>query len=255
MIDCHSHILPGFDDGAQTLEDSIAMAQMAQADGIRQIVATPHNADWREGYQCQTVLDAVSRLQRELTGQGIKVEIVPGVEARIAPDLIKQMEKERAFTLNGSRYLLLELPLSAYPLYTEQVIFELQIKGITPILAHPERNVVIKEDPNLLCTLVERGVLAQLTAASLVGVFGSPVKEMAKLFLEHNLAHIIASDAHTLDRRSPVLSLGVAEAARTIGEERARAMVTTVPELILADQDIGVEPPVRYKPRKRWFWR
>ncbi len=254
VIDIHSHILAGLDDGAQTLADSIAMAEMAWEDGVDQIVATPHNADWR-GSKRDRILSLVKELQGELDARGIGLRVFPGVEVYITPDLVDQLATGQAFTLDRTRYLLLELPLSAYPLYTEQVIFELQVKGITPILAHPERNAVMIDNPNILCTLVERGVLAQLTAASLVGLFGPLVQERAKRFLEHNMAHLIASDAHTLTGRSPVLSGGVEEAAKVIGRERALAMVEDVPATLLRDEDVIVEPPKRYVPARKWFWQ
>jgi len=254
MIDLHSHILPGFDDGAQTLEDSIAMAEMALADGVRQIVATPHSIGWDVPHDRATVFEKVAQLQRELAARGIGVEILPGIEAHILPDMVRQLDEEQVFTLNGTRYMLIELPLSSYPLYTEQVIFELQIKGIMVILTHPERNAVIQQDINLLFTLVERGALAQVTAASLEGVFGAMVQRVAETMLTHNLVHVIASDAHSLSRRSPVLSRGVAAAAKAIGRERAEAMVTTIPAQILRDEDIDFEPPQRYRPKRRWFW-
>lgn len=253
MIDIHSHILPAFDDGAQTLEDAIAMAQMAHRDGVRCIVATPHNLNWPPDYRKEQVEEGVARLGAELKAKDIPVEILPGVEVYMVPDIFQQMERGRAFTLNGSQYMLVELPLLFYPHYTEEIFFQLQIKGIEPILAHPERNAAIQNDPTILHGLVTRGILGQVTAASLIGVFGSKVRELARNFLEHNLVHIIASDAHTTHHRSPVLSGGVEEAAEIVGHERATAMVTTVPERILSGEQVEVEPPLEYKTRRRWF--
>ncbi|MFQ6015639.1 MAG: tyrosine-protein phosphatase [Anaerolineae bacterium] len=255
MIDIHNHILYGFDDGAQSLADSMTMAQMAADDGVTRIVATPHNLDWREAGLRSMVMARVSELQSELNQRHIPLEIVPGVEVYISPDLIQQLEDERAFTLNGSRYILVELPLSTYPHYTDQIFFELQIQGLTPIFAHPERNAVIGDDPSLLYELVSKGLLAQLTAASVVGLFGSKVRDLSRTLLEHNLVQVIATDSHGTNRRTPILSEAMSEAAKIVGQEQARAMVTTVPELILADQDVPVEPPLVYKPKRRWLWQ
>lgn len=254
MIDIHSHILPGLDDGAQDLSESIAMARMAQADGVKEIIATPHNASWTRTRQ-EEVFSLVKILQAELEAQGIEVRLVPGVEAYLVPNLARELSTGQAFTLDETRYLLVELPLSAYPVYTEQVIFELQVRGIVPILAHPERNVAFQEDVNLLFPLVERGVLTQLTAASLEGVFGPLAQETARIMLEHNLAHFIASDAHGLTNRTPVLSRGVEEAAKVIGLERARTMVEMKPAALLRDEEITTEPPLKYRPKRRWFWQ
>ncbi|MGQ9625556.1 MAG: tyrosine-protein phosphatase [Anaerolineae bacterium] len=254
MIDIHSHILPGLDDGAQDLAESIAMARMAQADGVKEIIATPHNANWM-GSRREEVLSLAKDLQAELEAKGIDVRIVPGVEVYLVPELARQLATGQAFTLDETRYLLLELPLSAYPVYTEQVIFELQVRGIVPVLAHPERNVAFQENVNLLFPLVERGALAQLTAASLEGIFGPLAQETARIMLEHKLAHFIASDAHGLINRTPVLSKGVEEAAKVIGPEGARAMVEGRPAALLRDEEITTEPPVKYVPKHRWFWQ
>lgn len=260
MIDIHSHVLAGLDDGARDMAESIAMAEIAVGDGVRRMVATPHNVwgaeqDERFTSLVSIVRDKVRALQAELDARQVKLQVLPGVEVYLAPEVLKQLDTGQAFTLAGTRYLLLELPLSAYPFYTENVIFELQVKGIVPILAHPERNTVVQEDPNILHPLVERGVLIQLTAASLTGLFGPLVEKTAHRLLEHNMAHVIASDAHTLTKRSPVLSAGVEKAARVIGEQRAVAMVEDVPAAILGDEEITIEPPGRYKPKRQWFWQ
>ncbi len=260
MIDIHSHILAALDDGARNMAESLAMAEMAVGDGVQRMVATPHNV-WDTGLRKEvssmisTVRDMVRELQAELDVRHIELKVVPGVEVYLVPEVLEHLDTGRAFTLDGTRYLLLEWPLSAYPFYTENVIFELQVRGIVPILAHPERNAVVQEDPNILYPLVERGVLTQVTAASLTGLFGPLAERTAQRLLEHNLAHVIASDAHALTKRSPILSAGVEKAARAIGEQRARAMVEDVPAAILRDEEVTVEPPRRYKPKREWFWQ
>ena len=256
MIDLHAHILPGLDDGATDLAESLAMARLACADGVRTIVATPHNHDWKPGIGRLDILERVAHLQSALDAAGISMKCVPGVEAYLTPNITEQVESGQAFCLGGSRYILVELPLELYPSYVEQAIFELQIKGLAPILAHPERNAVLAREPRRLYQLVERGLLTQLTAASLVGGFGPQVQDAASLFLKHNLAHIIASDAHGVEGRSPVLSAAVAAAAAVVGQARATAMVTTVPESILAGERLAVEPPLALASnRKGWFWK
>jgi protein-tyrosine phosphatase len=227
---------------------------MAQDDGVDCIVATPHSLEFPPHYRRGDICQLVEQVVEEMEGQGLGIVLAPGVEAHISPDMVRELEEERIFTLNGSSYMLVELPLLFYPHYAEEVLFQLQVKRITPIIAHPERNRVIQEQPSILHRLVSRGMLAQVTAASLAGVFGQQVKELAMAFLEHNLAHIIASDAHTLTSRSPVLSQGVEVAGEAIGEERARAMVTTTPQSILAGEKVDPEEPREYRAKKRkWF--
>ena len=255
MIDLHSHILPGLDDGARDMDFAIEMAKMAVADGVCCVAATPHNVNgFRTGTRAE-VWAATTKLREALRAQDIALEIVPGVEARIGPDLSQQLDAGRAFPIGQTRYILLELPLVDYPTYTERVIFELQVRGLVPILAHPERNEVLRKKPELLQPLMERGCLSQLTAASLVGVFGEETRRVSVDMLERNLAHVIASDAHTLSKRSSVLSEAVKEASRIMGEDRARALVTTVPQAILDDREVQVEAPLdRRASRGRWLW-
>jgi len=257
VIDLHTHILPGLDDGAETLEDSIRMAEVAAADGITRLVATPHGAEW--GLQASREdLDArIGELQAALTARGVNVVVHPGLEAYLDPDLVKRVDAGNIFPLNNTRYVLVELPLYGYPRYVDQVFFDLQLKGYYPILAHPERNDGIQKDHRLLERLVERGVLAQLTAGSLLGAWGAAVKRTAQVFVERRLVHTIASDAHTWDgARAPRLSSAVQAAARLIGEEAALAMVERTPEKILAGQEVSPEPFVEPRGRKSWlFWR
>jgi len=256
MIDLHTHILPGFDDGAQTLEDALAMARVAVADGITTLAATPHNMEWPpDGYHQADVESATARLQAAFSQAGLTLKLVPGVEAYIVPDLVGQLESKQAFPLNGARYLLVELPLSAYPTYTEQALFAVQVRGYVPLLAHPERNAVILEDPAILERLVERGILAQVTAGSLLGEFGRAVQDLARTLLEHKMIHVIASDAHAADRRRPALSAAVAVAAGIVGQASAKAMVTTTPEAILRGETFYIDSPRPYKRGRRWFWQ
>ncbi len=254
-VDLHSHILPGFDDGAQDEAQALEMARAAAADGVGCIVTTPHSVEGIWAQLPAAVRQATARLQTACREQGLVLDFVPGLEAYIAPDLPRRVTREPGCTLGGTRYLLLEFPLQQYPRYVEQTIFELQVAGFVPIIAHPERYIEVIADPSLIYTLVERGVLTQVTAASLVGVFGREVQETAQKFVAHGLAHVIASDAHGLGQRSPALSEAVAVAAELIGEERARAMVTETPARILADERISVPPPEPVPPRGRRRWR
>lgn len=254
MIDIHTHILPGLDDGAQAMDEAIQMARVALGDGINTVVSTPHGLELGKRYPRSDLVSRVEDLSAELARQGVELEVKPGIENYIAPDLVNQLREGWAFTLDGSRYLLVEFPMQHFPPYSEQVLFELQVEGVTTIIAHPERNEPMQRDHTLLRRLVERGMLAQVTAASLLGDFGNRVKRTAETFLRRNLVHIIASDAHAAHgHRAPVLSAAVAVAARLVGEEQALAMVTVRPQAILFGQQLEVEPPLELAPKK--FWR
>jgi len=229
------------------------MARIALADGITCLVATPHDLGTLPDYP-DRVRAQVARLRTALQQEGLELRLVEGSELYAVPDLAARLRDGRALGLGGSRYVLLEFPLLELPIYTAQLIFELQAAGFVPIVAHPARNGVIQRDPNQLYDLVERGVLAQITSGSLTGLFGPQVRATAQILMEHGLAHLIASDAHRAERRVPQLREAVEAAAEMVGQETAWAMVTARPEAILSDQLLDVGSPQRYRPRRWWFW-
>lgn len=253
VIDLHTHILPSLDDGPAILDESLAMGRIALADGITCLTATPHDTGMALGYPDQ-VKARVAEVRAAFQEEGMELRLVVGSELYSVPDLAVRLRSGQALTLGGSRYILLEFPLTDFPIYADQLVFEIQTAGFTPILAHPARNAAIQDDPNQLYDLVERGVLAQVTSGSLTGVFGSQVQASAKVLVEHRLVHLIASDAHDADHRAPQLSEAVEVAAGILGQEAARAMVTTRPQAILSDQPLTVEPPQQVRRRGRWFW-
>ncbi|NOZ04888.1 MAG: hypothetical protein GXP41_00850 [Chloroflexi bacterium] len=255
MIDIHTHILPAIDDGARDLDVALEMARMAVADGIHQMIATPHNADWEEKEQREGMIERLHHLQSSVENANIGLHLYLGSEVHITPDLVQRMKQGQMLTLNGSRYILLELPFSAFPHYLDQVLFELALEGITAVLAHAERYSAVQEKIELIPPLVERGVLVQITSGSLGGTFGSQAKQTAITLLRRRLAHIIASDAHNTDLRPPLLSEAVTIAAEYVGREQAERMVTEVPRAILENVPIAVAPPLPPQHRRKWFGR
>ncbi|MBI3979626.1 MAG: hypothetical protein HY331_15710 [Chloroflexi bacterium] len=258
MIDIHHHILPDVDDGAETIEEAVAMARAAAADGISTIVATPHSSQW--GYDCTRDATArrVAELQQRLAAEEVPVEVLVGVEAYMTPDLVRLLDAGHVFPLAGSRYLLVELPMHQYPPCTDQLLFEIQLRGIVPILAHPERNASIQRDPQRFWNLVDRGILAQMNAASLTGTFGREARETARKLLQHGLIHFLATDAHTSrGARRPVLTEGLDEASTILGGVPAQALVQERPAAIVANADLVVAPPEPFRTGWRsWaFWK
>jgi len=243
MIDLHCHLLPEVDDGPRTLEESIAMARAAYQDGVRTVVVTPHALDWEQahpGQDARQVLDEqVRSLEQALHQADIPLSLVAGMEVHFDLDLEARLKDGRARPLGQGPYVLVELPFLQYSLYLERVVFQLQLQGWKPVLAHAERYVYFQENPDLLAPLVERGVLVQVTVDCLLGETGPAARETAQRLLRRGLAHCLASDGHTAGGpRPPLLSTGVQAAARIIGLQRARAMVTDVPEHILAGKPL-----------------
>ena len=252
MIDLHCHILPGLDDGAQTLEDSLDMARVAAGDGIHTIAATPHADLWGANPDQADLEDRVAQLQAALDTQGIPVRIVPGLENHLTPELVSG----QVVPLNHTGFILVELPFEEFPFYVEEALFQLQLKGYAPILAHPERNAVLRSTHDVLRGLVERGILAQLTAASLLGVFGRKTREASEDFLRDGLVQVLATDSHSPSGgRRPLLTEALAVASRLIGPERAQALVTSTPERILRGDPVEAEVPVAARPRRWGFWK
>ena len=205
MIDLHTHILPDVDDGIKNKKEAADIACDALKQGISKIVATPHYLPGREKITKPMIQFKVKELQDFLTQQGIDIEILPGMEIYLTPDLVKQVDQENLMGLNDSQYLLIELPMNTVPKYAEDVFYDLQILGYQPIIAHPERYKAVIEDPNLVYSWINQGVLAQLNGGSLLGMFGRKIKKTAEVLVKHNLVQLVASDLHSNNRRKECL--------------------------------------------------
>ena len=253
MIDLHSHILRGLDDGARSLEDSIAIAHAALADGISVIAGTPHvRDDWPT--EASVMEYRVAELRAELAERQIPLDVVPGGEIAIEWLDRLSLEELQRFGLGGNpRYLLVETPYYGWPLGLVERLFEVVDAGITPVLAHPERNVEVQARPEQVERLVDGGVLVQVTAASTDGRSGPQVRECARLLIDEGLVHLLASDAH----HASVRAVGMDAAAHSLGNGALAAWLTRgVPRAILDDTPIPPRPPGGLPaPRpKRRFW-
>jgi protein-tyrosine phosphatase len=255
MIDIHCHVLAGFDDGPVSMDESVAMLSLASRGGISRLIATPHSAHLvGKSYREPDIRQAVSALQVHLDQQGVEIDVYPGIEVHVDADLERELREGIAFTLADSRYLLLELPFSMYPTYAEQVVLDLRLRGLVPILAHPERLEYFQENPNLLGRLIRFGALAQLTAESLTGGFGPRSKVASQVMLEHNLFHFLASDAHDSHYRVPNLAKACEVAAKIVGAEAAEALVEANPAAVIQNCEISAPEPRGYIPPRRWLW-
>jgi len=242
MIDIHAHILPGMDDGAKNWDQTLQMARLAVEDGITVMVATPHLYKGRsvDPSQLNTraiILQHVAQLKDKLYEEKIPLEIIPGCDFPLSYESLKFLDDGQALTINDAkRYLLLELPDTSLPPATEEICFHLRSKGITPIITHPERHLIMQEMPYKLKRLIDLGCLVQMTGNSLTGWFGRGVKKISRQFIKLGYVHLLATDAHDPKRRPPVLSQAVTELSRLIGEKRAQAMVNDIPKKIIAGE-------------------
>ncbi|MGM0214827.1 tyrosine-protein phosphatase [Enterococcus sp. AZ109] len=201
MLDLHCHILPGVDDGAQTVDDSIKMAKKAVKQGITHILCTPHHNRRYQNPKAE-IIPAVEELQTILEEQGIPLTLFEGQEVRIHDQLVQEIEEDRILFVDVTdRYLLIEFPTAEIPYYAESVLYELCQLGHVPIIVHPERNLGFQAEPNQLLSFLNMGCLAQLTAPSIVGIFGKSVQKLSHQLVESGLVQMVASDAHRLKQR------------------------------------------------------
>ncbi|HKQ61629.1 MAG TPA: CpsB/CapC family capsule biosynthesis tyrosine phosphatase, partial [Candidatus Polarisedimenticolaceae bacterium] len=223
MIDLHTHILPGVDDGCATEEESIEFARVAQADGVETIVATPHCRESSFFNDRPVVLAGVERLRQRLAQAGLTVRLEPGAEVHLCPDLVERVRDGRAPTLaDNGRTLLLELSLSQYPVELENLVFQLKVAGIETVFAHPERIRFFQDDVRRYSALVHQGAYGQLTTGSVLGDFGRTAQEFSAELLRDGLIHVLASDAHNVRGRPPRISPALAAVAELVGERRAQ---------------------------------
>jgi protein-tyrosine phosphatase len=239
MIDLHSHILPGLDDGVKTLEASVELARSAAAAGVEAIAATPHV---REDYP--TTPDAMQRaldeVRARISDEQISIQVLPGGElgveqlSQLSPDELRQ------FGLGGNpRYLLVEAPYYGVPIDFEERLIRLRALDITPVLAHPERSLALREDRNRLGRIVRAGALIQLTAGALAGTDGRRVRKAALALLDAGLAHLAASDSHGVELgRAGLDSVHSAVSNRGLADW----LTSEIPSAIVNDAELPPRP-------------
>jgi protein-tyrosine phosphatase len=244
MIDLHCHLLPGIDDGANTLDQALAMAGASVDNGIRYAVMTPHLHPGRYENTRSVIQPCVDEFRTALQDAGIPLKIGMAAEVRVAPEILVLLERDEVPFLgemDGYRILLLELPHTHIPPGIEKFVDLLMQEKIRPLIAHPERNRDVISRLSKIEPLTERGCLLQITAASLVGIFGKGPLLRARELLHDDACKVLATDAHNLDARRPLLKEGLAAASEILGKEAAHDLVHRNPLAILglADSDIA----------------
>lgn len=255
MIDLHSHVLPGIDDGPDGVEGSLDVARAAQADGITVMAATPHLREDHPRVVPRELAERCARFNDRVAEAALDLRVVSGGEVDLLWAQAATPEELLlvSYCQRGSD-LLVETPYGPLPSNFEELVFRLSLRGYRVLLAHPERNVTFYDNPDRLFEMVRRGVLVQLTAMSLFGPERSRSRALALSLVERGLAHVIASDAHALDLRPPMLAAGVAAAERVSGP-RARWMVTDAPQAVLSGEPLPPPPAAPTTPRRRLFTR
>jgi protein-tyrosine phosphatase len=253
MIDLHSHILPGVDDGAGDLEASVAMAKAAVEADIETIVGTPHvNAVY--DYDTAMIGRLAGELNIELARREVPLAVLPGAEIALErlPDLGD--DELRRLCLGEGPYLLVESPYTRGETFLDEALFHLQVRGFRPVLAHPERCPIFQADRTHLLGLVERGILCSVNAGSMAGRFGSTVERFVLRMFSEGLVHNVASDSHDSDRRPPALSFGFehAEAHLPGVLGQSRWFTESAPAAILSGEPLPSKPEAPRTRHSRW---
>lgn len=245
MIDMHCHILPAIDDGAKDIEMSMEMLQIAASNGTTAIVATPHviEGSWLPSWD--EILQKCQNLQLAARQAGLNIALYPGAEVAVHLDMLKLLTKPGPYCINGGKYILVELPAVEIPNYTEDFFFTLQARGITPILAHPERHPLIVRKPEILLDWVGKGILVQMNAPSLTGKMGAPVMRTAELLLRSSLVHVIGSDAHSKRTRNPNLQEASAKIVAIAGGVSHREVLFDNPSAVVTNRELKVKDIVQ----------
>ncbi|KEH98790.1 tyrosine-protein phosphatase [Clostridium massiliodielmoense] len=205
MIDIHCHILPGIDDGSKNIDVSLKMLRIAEEDGISKIIATPHFYRGHYENEYQDVVKSVEELNKLASENNINVEVLPGQEIYLDNYTLKHYKEGKLKGLNDAKYMLIEFSMMDYPKDALDIIYELKLQGIKPIIAHPERYIYVQDDLTILNDFINEQCYFQLNAGSITGVFGKKAQKTSMKLIEYGVCDFVASDAHTTGRRSPKL--------------------------------------------------
>jgi len=253
FVDIHCHLLPGIDDGAQTWDDSLAMARMALDDGIATTVCTPHQLGNFGENRGEEIRRLVLELQARLDEARLPLRVLPGADVRIESEMMQRIKAGDVLTLGDrGRHVLLELPHELY-LPLEPVLAELASAKLVGVLSHPERNEGILRNPGVLGPLVDAGCLMQITAGSLCGTMGPKCREMSESLLAEGLVHFVATDAHSPRSRRPLLRRAFERVAELTDAETALALCFTNPQCVADGRTVSGGRRRAVRPKRRWF--
>jgi protein-tyrosine phosphatase len=252
MVDVHCHILPGVDDGPDAIEESLAMAESAINDGITHVVATPHcSSEYAFDYL------RVQRLRDHLQSEiGDRLTLATGCDFHLNPENIEALRSDPSrFCINQHEYLLVEFNEISIPPSMDETLHDLQLKGLRPIITHPERNAILRRQPERLAKWARLGCYVQVTAGSLTGTFGPRAQEDSLCWIGKGFVHFVASDAHNTKRRPLRLQPAYAAVSDQFGDERARALFLDNPLAAFEGRDLPYVPeiPDERAPRRKKF--
>jgi protein-tyrosine phosphatase len=240
MVDLHTHVMFGWDDGAGTIEDSVAMARLASDNGTRIMAATPHLVWSGVTVDPQTIRDRVAQLNERIAQEGIDIRIVVGCEVPALWDHFNLIKHKKVLTLGEGSALLFEVPSHQHPLRFADLIFQVRMTGLTPLMAHPERSTPFLQNHDLFRATIDESIPVQITAGSLLGAYGKSVGGFAWEIVRQERPIVIASDGHGVEHRRPRLGSAHAMLAGELGEEAADLMCRGNPAALLEGNPIQI---------------
>jgi protein-tyrosine phosphatase len=254
MVDVHCHILPGLDDGPDDIETSLAMAESAITDGITHVVATPHCSN-EYSFDYARVQRLGERLQSEL---GDRLKLATGCDFHLNPENLDALRTDASrFCINQHHYLLVEFNEISIPPSMDDTLHSLQLKGLRPIITHPERNAILRRQPERLANWARLGLFVQVTAGSLTGTFGPRAQEDSLCWIGQGFVHFVASDAHNTKRRPLRLQPAYDAVSKQFGEDKARALFIDNPLAAFNGQELPHVPEIPAEggpPRRKKFF-
>lgn len=255
MIDIHCHILPNVDDGSESLEESIEMAKIAESEGITKIVNTSHchfDFKYKKGNELKLELEKFNQVLKE---ENINIEVLLGNELYYTSDLIERFDELDFFSMNNSKYILMEFSPINFPKNIEDVIYEIKIRGYIPIIAHAERYKQVQEDVNIVLDCIKEGALIQVNASSILGKNGEKAEDTSKKLLDNNMVHFVATDAHSSNRRRPLIKDSYNYILKNYGKEVAEKLFIENPTAVIENRDISILNPTKYEEKRSFLKR
>lgn len=254
MVDIHCHILPGIDDGPDDLDTALAMAESAIADGVTHVVATPHaNAEYH--FDFPRIQELRNELQTRVRG---RLSLTTGCDFHLSPENLAALrERPMRFCINQKNWLLVEFSNYSVPPAMDQTLHEIQLMGLRPVITHPERNPILREQTDRLANWARLGCCVQVTAGSLTGVFGPSAQKDALRWIENGLVHIVSSDAHNTHGRQLKLRPAFDLVCEQFGEEKGRGLFVENPMAVYEGRELPYLPAVPQKmttPRRKRFF-
>jgi protein-tyrosine phosphatase len=256
MVDLHCHILPGIDDGAKTIEESLAMAESAIADGITHVVATPHSSN-AHTFDYQRIRKTRDELQEKI---GDRLWLATGCDFHLNPENLTALRTApEQFCINQKDYLLVEFNEFSIPRAMDQTLHDIQLAGLRPVVTHPERNGILRAQPERLRNWVQHGCFVQVTGGSLTGGFGPGAQQDALRWIGQGLVHFVASDGHNTRTRPLSLKAAYDLVNSQFGKEKAQALFEQNPWAAFEGRELPHVPEVfdeslQPQKKKRFFF-